>query len=571
MVTLKLLALLAAHLVMTGLPGAAGALLAARRGVRNASVLIAVGLATSGSLAMLTFWSYYASQLVGDVVAFGAVAGSIVAVTSSLRGDYVPPSLRRQLLTPMVLWILSSCFLVFLGFVHGGSSTPILVGSTRFSYPLPSDSQIPMFFAEWFYAHGHHGPPPVFPGVWLASDRPPLQIGYVLTQRAIAWDNVGLNYQLLAVVLQQLWVFGAWALLLAARVGRVTRALTVLAILVSDLAIVNGFFVWPKMLPAAMLLAAAALLITPLWSDVRRSLWGAALVAVLMALALLGHGSSLFGIIPLLLVAAFRGLPRLRWLLIGALAAIVLLAPWSAYQRYGDPPGNRLAKWAFAGDIGPDNKSTLQAVVDAYKSAGVGGTLHDKAENFATIFGGAPAIALLKAAVHAPSASTAALDLRSTLFFYLVPSFGLLLIVPFIMLARLRHHARNDAEWRFALSCYLTLAIGEILFGLLLFGNVTDLAVIHEGSYALPLLGFCAGVAGVRSVLPRFGIFLVLLNAALMLALYVPALTPPPGTSYSAAAVIIALASLAGFGAVALRSDDAARHVEAPRVLAAAA
>ena len=194
--------------------------------------------------------------------------------------------------------MLGSVFLVFLGFMHGGINAPVGMASTRFSGQLPDDNDIPQFFAEWFFIHGHHGPPPIYPPDWLASDRPPLQVGYVLSQRAFGWDHNGLNYQVLGVVLQQLWIVGLWALLVAARVGRVTRALAMLTVLVSDVAIVNGFFVWPKMLPTAMLLAAAALILTPLWSELRKRLLGAALIAALFALAMLGHGSSVFAILP---------------------------------------------------------------------------------------------------------------------------------------------------------------------------------------------------------------------------------------------------------------------------------
>ena len=80
--------------------------------------------------------------------------------------------------------------------------------------------------------------------IW-SSDRPPLQIGYVLFVRTFGWDLTSLRYQVLGVVLQQLWIVGLWALLVAARVGRVTRALAMLTVLVSDIAIVNGFMCAP--------------------------------------------------------------------------------------------------------------------------------------------------------------------------------------------------------------------------------------------------------------------------------------------------------------------------------------
>ena len=122
-------------------------------------------------------------------------------------------------------------------------------------------------------------------------------------------------------------------------------------VVVSDLAIVNGFFVWPKLLPAAMLLAAAALVMTPLWDELRRSLWAAALVAALCGVAMLGHGGSAFGIVPLARVAAYRGLPSRRWIGVGLAVGIVLMAPWSAFQKYADPPGNRVVKWTLAGEL----------------------------------------------------------------------------------------------------------------------------------------------------------------------------------------------------------------------------
>ena len=90
-------------------------------------------------------------------------------------------------------------------------------------------------------------------------------------------------------------------------------ALALVALLGSDLVIVNGFFVWPKLLPAAMLLAAAALVMTPLWAELRSDWRAGALLGLLCALAMMGHGSSVFGLIPLLAIAAFRGLPSWRW------------------------------------------------------------------------------------------------------------------------------------------------------------------------------------------------------------------------------------------------------------------
>ncbi len=551
----RLVPLLPLHLVLTGLPIAAAALYAARRGVRQVPVLLAIGLATSGVVGILGFWSYYGDRLIGEAFSYFVVFASILVGGWSLYGGRLDRALLRRLGTPLVLWALGSAFLLFLGFVHGGTQQPLTTASMRFSHPLPSDSEIPKFFSEWFFLNGHHGVPPVFPGEWLFSDRPPLQVGYVLSQRPFGWDASGLNYEVLGVVLQQLWIVGLWALLVAARVSRVTRALVMLTVLVSGLAIVNGFFVWPKLLPAAMLLVVAALVLTPLWPRMRRNLWAAGLIAALCGLAMMGHGSSVFGIIALAIVVAFRGLPSWRWLGVALVVGIVVMAPWSAYQKYGDPPGNRLSKWTLAGVVEIDKRSTTEAVLDSYREAGLGGALHNKADNFETMTGWTMAPETLETAIETGDLTDVVRALRVDFFFYLLPSMGLLLLAPFAMAIGRRRGRRRHSEWTFALTSFAVLVLGAIVWGLLVFGSSSDLTVIHIGSYLLPMLGMAGAVVGLRATFPRFALYFVGFNALLTLALYAPALNPPPGSAYSLGAAVLAAASLAGFGVVTLLGD----------------
>jgi len=557
----ELLLLLVAHLLLTALPGVAAALFAARKGVRRVPVLLAIGLAASGLVALFAFWSYYADRLVGESYSYLVVFGSILLAAYSLYGGRIESALLRQLVTPLALWALGSVFLVFLGFLHGGSSSPLAMAATRFSSQLPSDNDLPRYFGEWFYLHGHHGTPPIYPGGWLASDRPPLQIGYMLSQWTFGWDDHSRNYQLIGVILQQLWIIGLWALLVAARVRRVTRGLVMITVLLSDLAIVNGFFVWPKMLPAAMLLAAGALVLTPLWTELRRNLWGTVLIAALFGIAMLGHGSSIFGIIPLALIAAIRGLPGWRWIGVGLLVGFVLMAPWSAYQKYGDPPGNRLTKWSLAGVPEIDPRSTTEAILDSYGKSGVAGTLHNKAENFVTMVGGGPMVNGINTAVNAAESGDFTVVLRESrtiFFFYLLPSMGLLLVAPLVMMAARRRGRLNPAEWSLALTCFAVVGLGAIVWGLLMFGNSSARAVIHVGSFVLPLLGICGAVLGLRATFPRFAIYFIGFSALVTLGIYVPSLTPPPGTNYSLLAALFSAVGLGGFAALAFRGEGCA-------------
>ncbi len=561
--------LLALHLALTGLPGVAAALLAARRGVQQTPILLAIALCVSGIVAMLAFWAFYAGRLAGDSFAYLTILGSML-IAGWCLWEGVDRRLLRALAIPLGLWVLGTAFIVYFGFLHGGSDAALGTAANRFTAaPLPSDNDIPLFYAEWFFHHGHSGTPPVFPGEWLASDRPPLQVGYVMPQMSIGWGKAEIHYQVLGVALQQLWIVGLWALLLAGRVGRTTRALAMLTVLVSDLAIVNGFFVWPKLLPAAMLLAAAALILTPLWPEIRRSYWGAALVAALFGLAAMGHGSSVFGIAALALIAAFRGMPSWRWIGVAALVGIVVVGPWSAYQRYGDPPGNRLTKWFLAGVVDVDDRGVGEALSDSYGEAGLGGTIDNKVDNFARILGAGELVDNTDAAVEAAGDGRWAdteRQVRNILFLFLLPSLGLLLLGPVAMALWWRRRDERPDEWRFAVSCLLAFALGAVVWALLLFGGDNAPTVIHQGSYLIPLLGICGAAVGLRAVLPRFAIWLLGINAALMLLVYTPALAPGEGTVYSVSAAIPAAASLLAFCLLAYGRPASADADVAPGV-----
>jgi hypothetical protein len=576
MVQGELLLLLATHLALTALPGVAAALFVAGRGERRIPILLVVALVASGVGGLLGFWAYYAWLSGGQTFSYLLAFGSVLLTGWLLWEQKIPGSVLRGLATPLALWMLGSVFLVFLGFIHGGAQAPLGTAATRFSQQLPSDNDIPLFFAEWFYAHGHGGTPAVFPGEWLASDRPPLQVGYLLSQQPFAFNTAELNYEVLGVCLQQLWIVGLWALLLAAGVGRRTKALAMITVLVSDLAIVNGFFVWPKMLPAALLLAAAALILTPLWEEVRGKLWAGAMIAALFGLAMMGHGSSVFAIVPLAILAVFRGLPSWRWLGVALGVFVLVMVPWSAYQSYGDPPGNRLVKWQIGGVIEIDERGTLETIEDSYREAGVGGMLHNKAENFVVVGGGGPFVDYVSHAVSAIGDGdwgNAVQEMRWALFYYLLPSLGLLLLGPIAMLiGRKRRRSRDrPAEWKLAREALIVTAIGIVFWCLLMFGNGASRAVVHQGSYLLPVLGMVAGICGLRAVWPRAGAWIVGIWAVFMLALYVPYSPAPEGTIFSFFSALIVAVCLVGFGLVAFgreRSrdgDDAARAALEPR------
>ncbi len=584
----SLFTLTAVQLVLTAAPGVAAALVAVRMGARGEPALLGIALAGSGAAAMLTFWVYYAIPGVGELCAYALFFGSLALIAWAWRRASAQRALLRRLAIPLGLWALGSLFVVFFGFLHGGTEAAVETASFRFSTnpsQMASDSFIPLFFSEWMFA-GHPGPPPVFEPEWLFSDRPPLQVAYVLTQHVFGWDTGTLHYEVLGAILQLLWVVGLWALLLAARVSARTRALVMAAALVSDIEIVSSFYVWPKLLGAAFLLAAFALVAAPRSTTLKERPWTVVLLGALAGLAFLSHGTSVFGLIPVAALALWRGLPGWSWLAAGAAALLILVVPWMAYQHYGNPPGNRLLKWHLAGVMEIDGRGTLETIADEYGEAGVGGTLENKLDNFLHMVGAAPAVPPVKpgepphddALGETGDALSALIDgrfgdaaskVREVRYWHLLWAFGLLMLAaPPIAFGRLRGRWRAGEDWRFARLCLIFFGVGVVSWGLLMFGNVAARTVVLQGSLAIPLVAIAGLVAGLRATYPRWADWLVAANVATVLVLYLPTLAPRPSAaapdnSVDVFSAIAAAAALAGYLLLGFRRNSLSESVDA--------
>jgi hypothetical protein len=238
---------------------------------------------------------------------------------------------------------------------------------------------------------------------------------------------------------------------------------------------------------------------------------------------------------------------------------VTLLVPWSLYQRYFDPPGNRLTKEALAGIHTVDRRSTSQAVLDAYRDAGLSGVIENKRHNFVamTLGEGDESLSDIPRAISLAASGdlTEATRVgRAVRFFPLLLSLGFFALAPVIMVIARLWRRPEPREWPFALTCLGCIAVGCVLWGFILSGPSQP--VIHQGSLALPALAIAGAVAGLRAIVPGLAVAVVLLNAAVVLVLYVPVLDPASGTSYSPAGAAAVAVSLAGFVTVALRSHD---------------
>jgi hypothetical protein len=188
----------------------------------------------------------------------------------------------------------------------------------------------------------------------------------------------------------------------------------------------------------------------------------------------------------------------------------------------------------------------------------VGGTISNKWSNVQSIIGISEIRVLLEnVRGHEKPGRLAHTieELRFLRYFGLLPFLGLLLLGPLAMATRAAVDRgggrRHGPEWpfvgRFGL---LTLAV-LVFWALVMFGNEISESVIHQGSLAVPMLCIALCVAAAYAADARFAIALVAVNATFVLILYVPSLSPPPETTYSAFAGLAAAVALACFIAIA--------------------
>lgn len=385
-------ALYALDLLLLLLPGFAVTLLVARRRPLSAGRALILTIVSSAALGYLAFWVYFFSRLAGRIYSWVVILGALAPAIVLLQRDVRLRNLARSLRTPLgyvLIAGISYSSLLFL-FKNPFTAGAEYANDRFFSDVRPGDNYIPLIFAERIYAHQ-----PVRPfccNDWLSSDRPPLQAGIFLLQRPLKpFGNVRLNYELAGIGLQCFWICGVWALLEPMRVP-FHRTRQVLGFLIfSGFLFYNSVYVWPKLLAATLVLFVVSILL-----DIRtrqRAMTGfeAILIAMSFALALMAHPGSVFSA-PGLAIFAFwnRRFWNARHVFLGAALVALFIAPWIAYQKLYDPPGNRLLKMHLAG-VGPvDSRTVWQAIKDSYRSLDAKTIAAYKWANLRTLIGPHP-------------------------------------------------------------------------------------------------------------------------------------------------------------------------------------
>ncbi len=418
-------------------------------------------------------------------------------------------------------------------YAYQGLADPLITVQSRFSHPLPGDNFIPYLFVHSMMSNGHKIPHPIVMD-YLSSDRPPLQAAIVLSQYpaiTIPWQ---LGYQVLSVELQSLWIFGLFLLLYALNIRRQAIACVLTGCLFTNFVFVQSSFVWPKMLAVAYMLGFCALLLSRrLASGSEWRVVSSLTAGALLAWAFLAHGASLFALLPLVPTAfLFRRSVHLRALGMLAATTILLYFPWILYQKFYDPPGDRLLKMHLASVYTLDSRTAGQVIVDAYRALTPDRFYFLKKENFTVAFGQHTYWAdLEKLAFHLPQNEPArsivrlalVKDLNGLGFFYFASTMGLyqlaLLAIPFGLLRRFR-----SAEWKAAALFLVFVLLGNVIWCLVMFGPGTTF--VHQGTYVTVILGFSAAILAFWAISRALAIAVVAVQVAFFGYVHVFLLVP---------------------------------------------
>ena len=499
-VALLLLVSAMVHFTLLALPAMAACAWAAARGIRNSVTLAAMALAAVAAVGYLGFWIYLLwPDLGSNYAADLAIGAAIVFYMQFRKLDAGGREALRALILPALLTGAAALLVLSMGFLYEGDSSPLDTPVRRFSQQLPPDNEIPFLFAERL--REGHVPRPLI-GDWLSSDRPPLQTGIVLSEYAFM-QRKDWGYTVLSAILQSLWVLGTWSVLRSFRVDRRAAAIALAVTLFSGFVFVNTFFVWPKLLAAAFLLALTAYLHEIEQGRVRAGSGPCWMAGSLGAFALLAHGGSAFGLLGLGLLAILVGRRFLkwRWLGVSAMAFISIQIPWMLYQKVLDPPGDRLLKMHLAGIDKSDQRPLFAALIGAHRDVGFSGAVRNKLANLQALYGH-PLLYWrdwIKLLRGSGQAAAIAEQLRAFTFFEFFAALGLVGLGVAALAIGLNPRKRS-AEWRAAARMWLLIACTDAIWVLLMFGPSTT--VTHQGTYLTMILALAGGVLALWAVAP---------------------------------------------------------------------
>jgi hypothetical protein len=475
------------------------------------------------AISWLTFIAFWLNAWLGFGFATLALLASVVAAAQG--GLW-----RRWREAVPVASLVVGTIVFYVGFTYlwGPGTGPYdLIQARFFNFVMPVDNTIPSLFAQKIAAGE---PTHLMLGDWNGGDRPPLQSGFELLFRPLS----GLAQRLtghgfsdaptmavtfgLDLLAQLIWIPVGYALLrqLSFRrwvaIGGVAFGLFVPSIMV------NTVFTWPKVMSAALVLCALAFLLAAKRSPDRfRLLFASAIVAAVFAV--LAHGAAAFAIPALLVVGVYALWKRpirasLTAIGIGVGVGIVAYLPWIIYQRFVDPPGDRLLKWHLAGVTALDPRPFVETFIDQYSALPFTQFLANRFENLSTVFGSDQFERLSDGRFDLVTFLRVE-DYTSTMAATSLIGVVLLLVMVLSLTGRLRSLPAHEVQ-RLLLVAGMMLSV--LVWALVLYTPFG--AIVPQGSHAWLLIFTTVPFAWMLERTPRLGVVLLAAQSLSLVIVY---------------------------------------------------
>ena len=518
--------------LLAALPTTAVAAALQRRGRMPGPIIPIIAMGSFCLIGYGAFWAFFAAVWLGKLFLGLVYLASAVYL---LRVRQVLPKLlwrECEMRTVWILMLLIGCSYLAILCAQYKDGDGLVLPAHRWS-DLPSDNLIPVFFAD-SVEHGYsiHG----FFGDWLSSDRPPLQTGVILLLRP-PLVALGLNHIAVAASqwFQLLWLAGLWALVRTLGAKPKIAAVVVAITACTGFGLLHSVYTWPKLGAAAMIFGGVSLLLSQN-IEATRERW--AYSAGFFALAHLSHGGADFSILALAPFLCWqRWRPDMVSFLMGSAVFVVLVAPWMAYQKYYEPPGDRLLKWHLAGVIDIDKRPFSQALVDSYREIGWKGAWHNKQANFGKLVAGNFS-QIFDFSMREERAGIR----RGDEFFWTFRALAFgnisLLALPFTLWL-LRRKSSTSLAFHETLLCLGWLALTLIFWCLLMF--IAGATAIHQGSLVTPVALFALPMLLVLMCSWRWFLPLALMQIVAFVSTWWPAMPGTTGGTSIGALVILIL------------------------------
>lgn len=415
----------------------------------------------SGLLGYFVFWTYFLNRWIGRGLSLTLTLGTIFLIIQYFRRGGKLGKLKK----PLMIIFLVCLFYNSLQMARRPTELTSHTQSVITGWQLPPDNVLPRYFATRYY----QGKDPKDLGdTWHGSDRPPLQAGMWLMAIGFFPRLIrDAGYQAIASVLQAVWILVLFFLNAVLGYSQTRLYFILFCLIFNGFIYVNTVYVWPKLIAAGYCMFGAVLM---LYRNTEKRSMNALLAGTALGLGMLSHGGTAFAIIPLfimLFTSEFK-LNAKRWALL-ILPLFFLMLPWSLYQKYYDPPGNRLLKMHLAGIIDVDSRSTAESLRDAYRAISFDQFWQSKKANLYRFW---------DTAKFDDWISLKTSHLRRGQFFSLFHALGLLNLG--LILFLMGFGAKQEKK-------LIVLALGSLLVWIILMFQPSS-TVLHQGSYVPPLI-----------------------------------------------------------------------------------